>query len=141
MDLSGIIFASARKHNLDPNLINAVVQQESSGNPSAWNKSGGGQGAAGAMQVRAPALSDYNTANGTKYTMQDLTNPQVGVEVGSWYLGQQLDRFNDPRKAVAAYKDGAGSQQARQTRSGWFRGAVRAQSNRYRSGQRDNPLK
>ena len=112
MDLSGIIFASARKHNLDPNLINAVVQQESSGNPSAWNKSGGGQGAAGAMQVRAPALSDYNTANGTKYTMQDLTNPRVGHEVGSWYLGQQLDRFNDPRKAVAAYKDGAGSQQA-----------------------------
>ncbi|UIY58088.1 transglycosylase SLT domain-containing protein [Burkholderia cepacia] len=112
MDMGGIILASARKHNLDPNLINAVVQQESSGNPSAWNKSGGGQGAAGAMQVRAPALSDYNAANGTKYTMQDLTNPQVGVEVGSWYLGQQLDRFNDPRKAVAAYKDGAGSQQA-----------------------------
>lgn len=112
MDLSGIILASARKHNLDPNLINAVVQQESSGNPTAWNKGGGGQGAAGAMQVRAPALSDYNAANGTKYTMQDLTNPQVGVDVGSWYLGQQLDRFNDPRKAVAAYKDGAGSQQA-----------------------------
>ena len=112
MDLGGIILASARKHNLDPNLINAVVQQESSGNPSAWNKGGGGQGAAGPMQVRAPALSDYNAANGTKYSMQDLTNPQVGVEVGSWYLGQQLDRFNDPRKAVAAYKDGAGSQQA-----------------------------
>lgn len=112
MDLSAIILASGRKHNLDPNLINAVVQQESGGNPSAWNKAGGGQGAAGPMQVRAPALSDYNAANGTKYTMQDLTNPQVGVEVGSWYLGQQLDRFNDPRKAVAAYKDGAGSQQA-----------------------------
>lgn len=64
------------------------------------------------MQVRAPALSDYNAANGTKYTMQDLLKPEVGADVGSWYLGQQLDRFNDPRKALAAYKDGAGSQAA-----------------------------
>ncbi|WP_088931622.1 lytic transglycosylase domain-containing protein [Burkholderia multivorans] len=110
--MTPIIRASAQKYNLDPALVHAVVQQESSGNPSAWNKTGGGQGAAGLMQVRAPALSDYNAANGTKYTMQDLLKPEVGAEVGSWYLGQQLDRFNDPRKALAAYKDGAGSQAA-----------------------------
>jgi hypothetical protein len=110
--LTPIIQASAQKHNLDPALVRAVIQQESSGNPSAWNKTGGGQGAAGLMQVRAPALSDYNSANGTKYTMQDLLKPEVGADVGSWYLGQQLDRFNDPRKALAAYKDGAGSQAA-----------------------------
>ncbi len=108
-DLTPIIQASAQRHNIDPALLNSVIQQESRGNPSAWNKEGGGQGAAGLMQVRAPALSDYNAANGTKYSMQDLLKPEIGAEVGSWYLGQQLNRFNDPSKALVAYNQGAGS--------------------------------
>ncbi|MEK6346359.1 MAG: transglycosylase SLT domain-containing protein [Burkholderia sp.] len=113
-DLSSYIAAAAGKYNLDPALVGAVVQQESSGNPAAWNKSGGGQGAAGAMQVRGPALSDYNAANGTSYKMSDLLDPSVGVDVGSWYLNQQLNKFGEPTRALAAYKDGAASQAAAQ---------------------------
>jgi hypothetical protein len=108
-DLSGVIQAAAQRYNLDPAFVSAVVQQESKGNAAAWNKSGGGQGAAGPMQVRAPALADYNAANGTNYKMSDLLNPAVGVDVGSWYLNQQLDKFGDPSKALVAYNEGAGS--------------------------------
>lgn len=108
-DLDSIILQNAKQRNLDPRLIRAVVDQESTGNPSAKNLSGGGQGAYGAMQVRAPALADYNAANGTQYTMKDLLKPEIGVGVGSWYLGQQLDKFNDPVKALVAYNEGAGS--------------------------------
>ncbi|WP_257811626.1 transglycosylase SLT domain-containing protein [Burkholderia glumae] len=118
-DLSGFVSAAAGKYNLDPSFVNAVVQQESSGNPKAWNKSGGGQGAAGAMQVRGPALSDYNQANGTSYKMSDLLDPSVGIEVGSWYLNQQLNRFGDPARALAAYKDGAASPAAQQGTSAY----------------------
>lgn len=108
-DLSGIIQTVAQRYNLDPQLVNAVVQHESTGNPAAVNKGGGGQGAWGAMQVRGPALSDYNAANGTNYKLSDLTNPAVGIDVGSWYLNQQLDKFGDPAKALVAYNEGAGS--------------------------------
>lgn len=108
-DLSQYVLASAQAHNVDPALINAVIQQESGGNPVAQNPAGGGQGAWGPMQVRAPALADYNAANGTKYTVQDLLKPQVGVDVGSWYLGKQLDQFGDPSKALVAYNQGAAS--------------------------------
>lgn len=108
-DLDSIILQNAKQRNLDPHLIRAVVDQESSGNPSAKNMAGGGQGAYGAMQVRAPALADYNAANGTQYTMKDLLKPEIGIGVGSWYLGQQLDKFNEPTKALVAYNEGAGS--------------------------------
>lgn len=108
-DLSQYVLASAQAHNVDPALINAVIQQESGGNPAAQNPVGGGQGAWGPMQVRAPALADYNAANGTKYTVQDLLKPQIGVDVGSWYLGKQLDQFGDPSKALVAYNQGAAS--------------------------------
>lgn len=108
-NLSPIILASAQRWDVDPALVGSVVHEESRGNPSAWNKEGGGQGAAGAMQVRQGALADYNAANGTNYSMQDLTKPEVGIDVGSWYLSKQLDRFNDPAKALIAYNEGAGS--------------------------------
>ncbi|MFC4275572.1 lytic transglycosylase domain-containing protein [Achromobacter aloeverae] len=109
-DLSSIIDAAGKQWNVDPTLIRAVIQQESSGDPSAVNLSGGGKGAYGAMQVRQAALADYNQANSTKYTMEDLLKPEIGVNVGAWYLGQQLDRFNDPTKALNAYYAGPNSE-------------------------------
>lgn len=108
-DYSDLVQKSAQTYDIDPALINAVIGKESSGKAAAFNPAGGGQGAAGLMQVRAPALSDFNAANGTKYTMADLKKPEVGIPVGSWYLGQQLDKFNDPSKALVAYNEGAGS--------------------------------
>jgi hypothetical protein len=108
-DYSAIVQSAAQSYNIDPALINAIIGKESSGKAAAFNPAGGGQGAAGLMQVRAPALEDFNAANGTKYTMADLKKPEVGIPVGSWYLGQQLDKFNDPSKALVAYNEGAGS--------------------------------
>ena len=108
-DLSSLIQAAGQRWNVDPALAASVVQQESSGNPGATNMEGGGKGAYGAMQVRQAALADYNKAMGTKYGMQDLLKPEIGIDVGTWYLGQQLNQFNDPVKALIAYKQGAGS--------------------------------
>jgi hypothetical protein len=113
IDLSPIITSTAARYQLDPDLVHAVVQQESSGNPGAINRAGGGQGAYGAMQVRGPALTDYNRAHGTSYSLQDLLDPAKGIDVGSWYLNQQLNTFNDPAAALSAYKNGAGSPEAK----------------------------
>lgn len=108
-DLSQYILASAQRYDVDPALIGSVIQQESRGDPTAVNMDGGGKGARGPMQVRQAALADYNKANGTKFTMDDLHNPQIGVDVGSWYLSQQLNQFGDPAKALIAYNQGAAS--------------------------------
>lgn len=121
-DFSSIADSVGKKYNIDPRLIQATIQQESSGIPTAVNNTTGtagdptgkgakvgGTGAWGPMQVRSAALQDYNKANGTNYKLQDLTKPELGVEVGGWYLGQQMDKFNDPSKALIAYSEGAGS--------------------------------
>lgn len=109
-DYSNLFESAGQKYNLDPALINAVAWRESTYDPSATNLSGGGKGAYGMLQVRQAALSDYNKANGTSYQMKDLLKPEVGVDVGAWYLGQQMDRFNDPYRALAAYKNGANAE-------------------------------
>lgn len=108
-DLSPFIQTAAQKYNIDPQLLTALAMHESGGSPTAVNKAGGGQGAWGPMQVRQAALADYNAANGTQYKMQDLTKPDVGVDVGSWYLNRQMDKFGNPTQALIAYNEGAGS--------------------------------
>jgi len=108
-DYSDIVQTAAQKYNIDPALLNSLVYQESRGKADAFNPAGGGQGAVGLTQVRGPALQDYNAANGTKYTLQDLKDPNKGLDVGAWYLGQQLDKFKDPAKALIAYNEGGGS--------------------------------
>lgn len=116
-DLSGLISSTAAKYNLDPGLVNAVVQQESGGDPSAHNTAGGGTGAWGPMQVRGPALQDYNEAHGTNYTGKDLTDPAKGVDVGAWYLDQQLQKYPNPVAALTAYNQGPNSPAAQQGQS------------------------
>jgi hypothetical protein len=41
--------------------------------------------------------------------MKDLLKPDVGISVGTWYLGQQLNQFGDPAKALTAYNQGPNS--------------------------------
>ena len=90
----------------------AVHQLESSGRmePGIRNTAGGGQGAAGPMQVRSGALADYNKANGTNYTMDQLAaQPEIGKKVGDWYLQTQYDTFGRWDYAMGAYHDGPGA--------------------------------
>ena len=94
------------------NAFQAVHQLESSGRmePGIRNTAGGGQGAAGPMQVRSGALADYNKANGTNYTMDQLAaQPEIGKKVGDWYLQTQYDTFGRWDYAMGAYHDGPGA--------------------------------
>lgn len=91
-------------------IAQAVHRNESGGSmaPGIWGD--GGQ-AAGPMQVHQAALDDVNRANGTNYTLPQLSeNPQIGKWVGDQYLQQQVSRFG-PRVGMAAYNAGPGSVQ------------------------------
>ncbi|RQS63832.1 lytic transglycosylase domain-containing protein [Burkholderia sp. Bp8984] len=86
---------ASQVYNVDPRLIRAVIQTESSGRPKAVSD----QGAVGLMQV------EPSTAKGMGYK-GDLTDPQTNINAGTQYLSQLLDRYGDPQKALMAYHGG-----------------------------------
>ncbi len=42
----------------------------------------------GLMQLSEYAKDDYNKANGTSYTMDDLYDIEINIEIGTWYISQ-----------------------------------------------------
>lgn len=100
-----IIRQQAKRKNLDPALIAAVIYQESRFRPRESSA-----GAQGLMQI-LPSTADFiaTKSGGTKFTTKDLATPQVNISYGSWYLRYLLDRYdNDTLTALAAYNAGEG---------------------------------
>lgn len=100
-----IIRQQAKKKNLDPALIAAVIYQESRFRPRESSA-----GAQGLMQI-LPSTADFiaDRSGGTKFTTSDLATPQVNISYGAWYLRHLLDHYDgDVLTALAAYNAGIG---------------------------------
>ena len=93
------IYASARRHGLNPTLVAAVVRTESSFDPRAVSR----KGARGLMQLM-PA-----TGRRLGVAPAELYEPEKNLEAGSRYLRQLLDRFGELELALAAYNAGEGA--------------------------------
>jgi hypothetical protein len=93
-----IIYKEAKKNNIRPELVAAVVEAESRFKPTARS----GAGAVGLMQL-VPRTGKWMGA-------KDLTNPQQNVAAGAKYLKYLSERFDgNETKIIAAYNAGEGN--------------------------------
>ena len=100
---SAIVRGHAANYHLDPALLAAVIETESKFNPNAHSDAG----AVGLMQLTpttAKGIALYT--GGHDFRLSDLTNPEINVRYGAWYLRHLLNRYRNERLALAAYNAG-----------------------------------
>jgi soluble lytic murein transglycosylase-like protein len=95
-----VIYTEAKKNNIPPELVAAVVNTESKFNPAARSR----VGALGLMQL-VPRTGRWMGAS-------NLLDPVQNIQAGAKYLKYLSDQFNgDQQKVVAAYNAGPGNVQ------------------------------
>lgn len=80
-----------------------MIETESKFNPDARSSAG----AVGLMQLTpatARGIAEYT--HGTKFQLSDLTNPDINVRYGAWYLEHLVQKYGDEKLALAAYNAG-----------------------------------
>ena len=93
-----LVMQSAARHGVDPNLVMAVMHQESGGNWRARSY----KGATGLMQLMP--------ATARRLGVTDIYDPAQNIEGGTKYLRFLLDTFNgDVKLALAGYNAGEGA--------------------------------
>ncbi len=99
-----LIAQNAEQANVAPGLLQALIREESSFDPSARSHCG----ARGLMQLMPATARALAIKKGTALGhLNNLFDPQRNVELGSGYLGQLLKRFDgNPEAAAAAYNGG-----------------------------------
>jgi soluble lytic murein transglycosylase-like protein len=99
------IMRHASKNNLDPNLIAAIIWQESGGNPGAYSKSG----AVGLMQVmpRDGIAASFQCINGPCFTnrptIAELEKPNFNIKYGTGMIAGLMTKHGDLRDALKSY--------------------------------------
>jgi soluble lytic murein transglycosylase len=102
-----MIADAARKHEVDPLLVKAMVWRESAFHPDKVGTSG----ERGLMQVGEAAAQDWAKAEKIEtFVPTDLFDPKTNLEVGTWYIRRALERWkakeNPVPFALAEYNAG-----------------------------------
>lgn len=101
----GLITRYANENGLAPDLIAALILQESGGNPLAYSKSG----AVGLMQVMPNdgIAASFMCKNGPCFTnrpaTQQLQDPEFNVAYGTRMLSELVHKYGNLREALKAY--------------------------------------
>ena len=94
--LHPIIFQASIRHQLDPDLIKAIIMAESGYNSKAISK----RGAKGLMQLMPKTAKSLG--------VEDIFNPRQNISGGVRYFKKLVNQFNgDIKLALAAYNAGS----------------------------------
>ena len=80
-----------------------MIEAESKFDSDAESKAG----AIGLMQLTpatAKGIAQYT--GGSRFRVSDLTNPDINIRYGAWYLGHLMNKYGNERLALAAYNAG-----------------------------------
>lgn len=94
--------------------IDTIIEIESLNDPDAFNPE---TEARGLMQIRLPALKDWNTYHPKeKYTSNDLFDPEINVKIGTWYMEERIPQMlkhygieDMPKNRIISYNWGIGN--------------------------------
>ena len=104
-DIDRIILEKSKQYGIDPDLVHAVIQQESGYRTSVESSAG----AVGLMQLMPGTAKDLGVT--------DRTDPEQNIDGGIRYLKQMLEmNDNDLDAALASYNGGYGNRHLAQTR-------------------------
>jgi transglycosylase-like protein with SLT domain len=92
-----MIFETARRHSVNPQVVAALIRAESAGNPRAVSH----KGARGLMQLMPATAQRFGTRK------EKLYDPKENLEAGIRYLSWLVEQFpGDLSKVLAAYNAG-----------------------------------
>ena len=115
---------AAQRHSLPPELVRAVVFQESRFDPRAR----GAKGEIGLMQLLpSGAVAEWSRVCKKKAPTEDqLFDPALNLEIGCWYLGRALRRWKDynDRVELALIQYNAGEARAKRWKPDSPKGSV-----------------
>lgn len=103
-----LIMQSSAENGLDPNLVAAVMLQESGGDPLAYSHSG----AVGLMQVmpRDGLAAGFSCASGpcfaSRPTIAELQDPAYNIAYGTRMLAGLIRKYGNLRDALRYYGPG-----------------------------------
>jgi soluble lytic murein transglycosylase-like protein len=96
--VNALVASIARKHDVEPSLVDSVIRVESNYNPNAVSPAG----AAGLMQLIPSTARRFGVSN--------TFHPEQNIEGGVRYLKYLMELYHgDERLALAAYNAGEGA--------------------------------
>lgn len=118
-EIGNAVYEASVKHNIPPYVIFAIIATESGRhrtdsinelnimnvNPRARSS----VDCRGLMQCSKYALADYNRINKTEYTMDDLFNIGINIEVCTWYYSQFTTVCSSWTEMYVVYNVGYGN--------------------------------
>ena len=107
LEYEHIVTAHARNYDLEPELLAAVIYAESRFDSDVVSSAG----AVGLMQLLPETAKGIALrTGGDRFVVSDLSDPEINVRYGSWYLDHLRARYDgDVRLALAAYHAGQGN--------------------------------